>query len=115
MLILNRNQRKDDIVITHKDMHYDLSSIREHRFKLHISTHYVDRIRQRKIKTHKIARIINDGIVCGVQTIDGKVYRLAIKVCGRGNGKLAILYVIQLKEVGGVLTLTLITVHKTEK
>ena len=115
MLILNRNQRKDDVVITHKDMQFDLSAIKEHRFKLHISTHYVDRIRQRKIKIHKIARIINDGIVCGVQTIDGKVYRLAIKVCGRGNGKLAILYVIQLKEVDGVLTLTLITVHKTEK
>ena len=115
MLILDRNQRKDDIVITHKDMQLDLSAIKEHRFKLHISTHYIDRIRQRKIKIHKIARIINDGIVCGVQTIDGKVYRLAIKVCGRGNGKLAILYIIQLKEVDGVLTLTLITVHKTEK
>lgn len=115
MLILDRNQRKDDVVITHKDMHYDLSTIKEHRFKLHISTHYADRIKQRKIKIHKIARIINDGIVCRVQTIEGKLYRLTIKVCGKGNGKLATLYVIQLKEVDGVLTLTLITVHKTEK
>lgn len=115
MLILNRNSRKTDVVITHKDIQFDLSAIREHSFKLHISTHYADRIKQRKIKIHKIARIINDGIVCGVQTIDNKVYRLAIKVCGSGNGKLATLYVIQLKEVDDVLTLTLVTVHKTEK
>lgn len=115
MLILNRNYRKNDVVITHKDMQFDLSAIGKHRFKLHISTHYADRIKQRKIKIHKIARIINDGIVCEVQTIEGKLYRLAIKVCGKGNGKLATLYVIQLKEVDGVLTLTLVTVHKTEK
>lgn len=115
MLILDRNQRKDDVVITHKDMHFDLSAIKEHRFKLHISTHYNNRIKQRKIKIHKIARIINDGIVCAIQTIEGKLYRLAIKVCGKGNGKLATLYVIQLKEIDGILTLTLITVHKTEK
>lgn len=115
MLILNRNYRKSDVVITHKDMQFNLSAIRERKFKLHISTHYTDRLKQRKIKIHKIARIINDGIVCKVQTIEGKLYRLSIKVCGKGNGKLATLYVIQLKEVDGVLTLTLVTVHKTEK
>lgn len=115
MLILDRNQRKDDVVITHKDMHYDLSAIKEHRFKLHISTHYADRIKQRKIKIHKIARIMSDGIVCGVQTIEGKLYRLAIKVCGKGNGKLATLYVIQVRQTEETLILTLITVHKIFK
>ena len=115
MLILNRNYRKTDVVTTHKDIQFDLSAIKKHRFKLHISTHYNDRIKQRKIKAHKIARIINDGIVCGVQTIENKAYRLAIKVCGNGGGKLATLYIIQLKEVDSVLTLTLVTVHKIEK